>query len=163
MKRSSELGAVMAETALVIPILVLLIMGVVDFGRLLNTHFAASRIAFEAVRFAASVPQLEKGTFAIAVQASGTSAVTEGAPAGNQDRIVKRLERLMVQLNAQHELVGQVGIRTKYEDDCSNKASSSGNKAVHVDVEIPFKPLLPLISISQVKAHADSAYLFAGC
>lgn len=163
MKRSFERGAAMAESALVIPILLLLIMGVVDFGRIINTHFAASRIAFEAARFAASVPQLEKGSFAIAVEASGSAVVVEGAPAGNQLRVVTRLERLMRQLNAQRELVKQVTIRTGYQDDCANKANSASNKAVHIDVEIPFKPLLPLISVPQIKAHADSAYLFAGC
>ena len=48
--RSSEHGASLVEAALVMPILIMLVFGVVEFGRAYNTQISLTHAAREAIR-----------------------------------------------------------------------------------------------------------------
>src|SRR6185312_8936668 len=54
------------------PFLYLLLIGMVDLGLALNRYFLINRIAYEGVRFAASVPALEDGTYPTAAAVTGS-------------------------------------------------------------------------------------------
>lgn len=50
MRKSSERGAVAVELALILPVLILLVLGTVEFGRALNTQITLTHAAREGVR-----------------------------------------------------------------------------------------------------------------
>lgn len=50
MRKSSERGAVAVELALVLPLLIFLVLGIVEFGRALNTQITLTHAAREGVR-----------------------------------------------------------------------------------------------------------------
>ena len=56
-RRESEDGAAAVEFALVLPVLLLLIFGIVDFGRMLNAKITINQAAREGARAAALVDQ----------------------------------------------------------------------------------------------------------
>ncbi|MDQ1729876.1 MAG: hypothetical protein QOK10_35 [Pseudonocardiales bacterium] len=51
--RRSDRGAVAVEFALLLPVLVLLVFGIIDFGRVLNAQITVSQAAREGARLAA--------------------------------------------------------------------------------------------------------------
>ena len=77
-------GAVAVETALVMPVLLLVIFGAVDFGRLLNAQISLTQAAREGARWAAlgqSGASVRVVTAAPGLSPAPTSVVT-GCPAG---------------------------------------------------------------------------------
>lgn len=50
---SSRRGQALVETALVLPILILLLMGIVEFGRILNAYLIITNASREGARYAA--------------------------------------------------------------------------------------------------------------
>jgi Flp pilus assembly protein TadG len=54
-RRGSEAGAAAVEFALVLPVLMLLIFGIIDFGRMLNAKITITEAAREGARAAALV------------------------------------------------------------------------------------------------------------
>lgn len=52
MRRRSERGQSLVETALVLPILLIILMGIFDFGRAIYAYNAVSNSAREAARLA---------------------------------------------------------------------------------------------------------------
>lgn len=70
--RGSEAGQSVVEFALVLPILLLVLLGIIDFGRVLSTGYVVSHAARDAARYAsvgASDPTISQ------VVASETSSV----------------------------------------------------------------------------------------
>ena len=153
-----EQGAALLEAALCMPLLLVLVMGITDLGRYINTHLTASRLAYETSRFSAVVPELEKGTMVVDFNEFGVPA---GAVQPNQTLIVHRVSRMVKQLNARGKVIDQVHIAAFFRDDCTDDANSPDNKAIRLEVEIPLTPLFPLISKTSVKARSNSGYLYA--
>ncbi|MCB5292802.1 TadE/TadG family type IV pilus assembly protein [Arthrobacter sp. SO3] len=66
-KRSKELGAVAVEFALILPIFLALILGVVEFGRAFSIQVSMAESAREAARYTA-IHYTEAGSLAVAKQ-----------------------------------------------------------------------------------------------
>ena len=150
-------GAALLESALCFPLLIMIVMGVIDTGRWLNTHFIASRIAYETSRYAASVPELEKSEVTTSFDLYG---IPQSAFQANQGKVLVRAGRVIRQYNTLNPVAKNVEIRLKYKDDCTNGSASVDNKAISVSVKIPFEPFFPFIKLSSVSASAHSAYLY---
>lgn len=61
-RRAPDRGAAAVEFALVLPLLLILIFGIIDFGRLLNAQIAVTEAAREGARmtsFGASLPEVQ--------------------------------------------------------------------------------------------------------
>ena len=79
-------GAAAVELALVLPLLMLLLFGVIDFGRMLNMQIALSQGAREGVRVLAlggSVSDATARTTAAAHPVTGATVTTVSCPAGS--------------------------------------------------------------------------------
>jgi len=83
--RSSDRGATAVEFALLLPLLLLLVFGIIDFGRAINAQITLTQAAREGARLAAlGQPNVVSGTQAAATGLSlspGNIAVTS-CPAG---------------------------------------------------------------------------------
>jgi Flp pilus assembly protein TadG len=92
---SRDRGAVAVEFALLLPVLLLLLFGVIDFGRLINAEITLSQAAREGVRlaaFGAINPAVQnRVTLAAApltpVTATVTTACAAGAGAGADAKV----------------------------------------------------------------------------
>ncbi|WP_347108045.1 TadE/TadG family type IV pilus assembly protein [Paenarthrobacter sp. S56] len=71
--RRKEAGAVAVEFAIVLPVFLLLVLGIFEFGRALNIQVSLSEAAREAARYAA-IHQSDSGYSVGAAQAAGVAA-----------------------------------------------------------------------------------------
>jgi Flp pilus assembly protein TadG len=67
-KRRGERGANLVEFALVLPLLVLLLAGVADFGRAFNNYMIITNASREGARYASRFPWLENETKQAAIR-----------------------------------------------------------------------------------------------
>ncbi|UXM90535.1 TadE/TadG family type IV pilus assembly protein [Paenarthrobacter sp. JL.01a] len=72
-KTKDQAGAVAVEFALVLPIFLVLVLGIFEFGRAFNIQISLSEAAREAARYAA-IHQAEAGYSVSAAQAAGVAA-----------------------------------------------------------------------------------------
>jgi Flp pilus assembly protein TadG len=79
---AADRGAAAVEFALLLPVLLLLVFGVVDFGRALNAQITLTQAAREGVRLAAlGQPNVSSRTQAAATGLSGVSVSVTSCPA----------------------------------------------------------------------------------
>ncbi|MHA7247655.1 TadE/TadG family type IV pilus assembly protein [Arthrobacter tecti] len=79
MRRDVERGAVAVEMALLLPVLLILLLGIMEFGRAFNTQITLTNAARDAVRvMAIGNPQTAADTAEVKTKAK-TAAVTSGA------------------------------------------------------------------------------------
>lgn len=72
-RRSSERGAVAVEFALVLPVFILLVLGIVEFGRAFNIQVSLSEAARETARYAA-IHSSDVGYTPAAARSAGIAA-----------------------------------------------------------------------------------------
>src|SRR4051794_39794329 len=72
--RQNEKGAIMVEFAIMLPLLVLLLAGIIDFGLLIREHQLLQNAAREGARFSS----LERNQIATAGDATAQAAVLDG-------------------------------------------------------------------------------------
>lgn len=68
-RRCRQSGSTLLETALIFPLLLTLVVGIIDFSRLMNGYLEMTRVAYEATRSGGSISDL--------VYTDGTGAVTD--------------------------------------------------------------------------------------
>jgi Flp pilus assembly protein TadG len=85
-RKTSDRGTAAVEFALIVPVLLLIIFGIIDFGRALNAQISLTGAAREGVRLAAlgySNAEIEARVAAAAPSLSGiTTTVVESCPPG---------------------------------------------------------------------------------
>ena len=142
----SQKGSVLVEFSLTMALLVLFLVGLVDLCLWLNSHLRATRFAYEAARYLASLPGLEEGKSEVL----GPAGVVHQRA---QDRIRK--------LRESYGLADEV---VDLETAFYRAASATDSKAagtVSVDIEFDFTPLLRVSgwAYPNVHARADAPYL----
>ena len=83
--QNSERGTIFTEFLLTVPFLVFVLAGIVDLGQTLNSYFMLNRIAYEACRYAASVPAFENGAL----------GDPDGVPRPNQQKVKNRIDTML--------------------------------------------------------------------
>jgi Flp pilus assembly protein TadG len=74
-KRRGERGANLVEFALVLPLLVLLLAGVADFGRAFNNYIIITNASREGARYGSRFPTVQSGIEQAAIQEAGNWGV----------------------------------------------------------------------------------------
>ncbi|OLB78114.1 MAG: hypothetical protein AUI14_14165 [Actinobacteria bacterium 13_2_20CM_2_71_6] len=80
--RARDRGAAAVEMALVLPLLLFLLFGVIDFGRMLNTQLTLTEAAREGARSAALGQNADARVRAAATNLSGLTDTITTCPAG---------------------------------------------------------------------------------
>jgi TadE-like protein len=62
LKKTSDLGATLVEFAVIFPLLLLLLFGVIEFGRLITTIISVSTASREGARFGTAIGETTPGT-----------------------------------------------------------------------------------------------------
>jgi hypothetical protein len=137
---SSEHGSVLVEYCAAMTLLLVMALMMIDFGRWLDLHVRASRLVYEAARYASGVPGLEEGT--------------QGPV---HDRIRLRISQLLVNYGLNSD---SVSLSTDYE---ASATSATAPRTVSVKVDVRFVSLAGGLTAALppfVQATADTPYLF---
>ena len=81
----SDRGAVMVEFALILPILLMLVVGIIEFGRAYNTQIALQGAAREGARALALDDSASSAVSSAAGGVAMSISSSSGCPAGNPD------------------------------------------------------------------------------
>lgn len=140
----SQSGAAMLEFAIIIPLFVLIMAGIVDLGRGLEQYFALRRLAYESGRMASNTEQLERGRYS-PDESDGQSASVHNALHGKI--------RAMIDFHGTKRFPEHVWMETERFADSP--------RLLRVTLTTTVKPMLvsffPPITIS---ATVDAPYLF---
>ena len=98
-----ERGAVLLETTFVLFVLVILVAGTYDIGRMLNSYTVLTQVCAEATRFASRVRQLEAGEF---------TSSDPSAPAGHQ--LIHARTNLLLAINNAQLPISNVTVTSTY-------------------------------------------------
>ena len=131
-------GSVLLELSVSIPVLFMLLAGTVEIGRWLNSYYLATRITYEASRYASSVYGLEEGTKSGPVKAS----------------VVDRIKTLI----SRYEVEG-VSVSTAITLTRATKDVPSDEVTVSL-VFPPPSPLFASIIAPNLKTSATATYLY---
>ena len=167
-------GVAIIEAALTIPLLLLFIGGSYDLGTLLVRHISAGRFAYEAVRFAAQVPNLrptvnEQGPY----QLDCLDPTNQADGATNSElqllmnQVCTRINRLMDQTDFFKYDLEYSGIKLQAFPfvPCSNANAMMENlppmvSKVTVEVALNWQPMfLTFLNIQKVKGSTTAPYL----
>ena len=80
--RTSDRGAAAVEMALVLPVLLFVVFGLIDFGRMLNTQLTLTEAAREGARAAALGQNADARVQAASTNLSGVTDTVTPCPAG---------------------------------------------------------------------------------
>ena len=133
---NQEHGAVLIETALVVPLLVLLLLSVFDIGLMLCKHMEISRITYEGARYAASLPGFDQNS-------TDNSAF--------EFKVNQHMQKL-------YSLYG-----FSAEESQVDMNYTKVGKVSHIQVAFStaYSPLTPLFSaITQLRSQANTPYLY---
>lgn len=131
-----EDGAVLIETAVVVPLLIVLLLSVFDIGTMLCKHMEISRIAYEGARYAASLPGFDQRL-------------------ANNSSFEYKVREHMKQL---YNIYG-----LKAEDSLveMNYQTVSGVSHISIAFSTEYSALTPLFSsITQLRSQAKTPYLY---
>ena len=151
-----EVGSAMVEFSIVVPILMLLSAGVVDLGSYLHKQYTVSRAAYEGVRFAASQFNLSSAGPQTSTNVATAAAIDSGH-ALIRSKIVNALREQGEFGYTDNAVSNHLKVTSQLRRDNSQAPQI---KSVTVTVELPFRPLLPLLaSITKVSATEQGPYL----
>ena len=149
--RNKMRGSACVEAAIVMPLLVMFMAGAMDFGRWFNDYMTVSRLAYEAARFGASLPELEN--------CQNTEEKVCADTEVNHMVLKERVLRMIALKDSNRFVVGENGNVTIVTQKV---ASSSGNRTtLKVDIVVPFEPQFIKI-LTRVSSHVEAPYLFTG-
>ena len=157
----AESGVAMIEFAIVFPFLFLFIVAIWDVGRALSETMTASRIVYEGVRFAASVPGLETPTTVAdnIVKGETTGLVNAVVPVNlsNHKRIRDRMSQILTRYNIPFD---DATVSTMVVKDNS---SAVPKFTVTVALQLKFRSHFPLLDqlIQNVGAVTSGPYMFS--
>lgn len=156
--RDCEKGVALIEATLAFLVLVIMLMGIVDIGRLANRYIQISRVAYEGVRYAASIATLDPYN---SPNGDATSTV--------HNQIKLRMDD-MIEGYGIDKTDPNATLRTCYTGlaadgpvNCGANVANGTEKMVVVEVGAPFEALFPLLGfVDKVNASASGPYLNAG-
>ena len=146
LNRSDERGLAHVEFAIVAPFLIFLLMGIYDLGRALERYIALNSIAYEGLRYAATLPGLEGGEF--------------NAPTGvpmYQETLRDRINNL---LEGHGWNPATAGVTTALYTEAAPDAQGR-SQIVRVSISAPYESLFKIYAdAGDLHVTASGAYLF---
>jgi Flp pilus assembly protein TadG len=134
LKREGYIGQGVVEFAVALPVVLLVILGTVEFGRLMITHTAISSASREAARFGAAVGNLDLGVLPPYEDCAGI-----------RDAAKQTTRAFMVLDDAEINIEYDKGPGTAIYSVCSPPTNSVelGDRIV-VSITTTYEPLIPL-------------------
>lgn len=149
--RSSRRGATLVETAVVIGVFLMMILGMLDLGIAVFRHHVVSHAARQGARMAivhGSLAPAEMGTWS--PSAPGTPYTIKGDA---DDPIAKAMQPFLIGLNLPDVTITVTWLTTNEPD---------GSNRVQVDVRTPYQPMMTFIfGKIELDLHASSTMLMA--
>ncbi len=150
-----ERGVAITEFLVVFPFLLIMLAGVVDLGIALNRYYIINRVAYEATRYAASIPGLEDGTYADTASVVGASLVAPLKPAHLQLRA--RVDLLLARNG-----IDPAALPPDYLTTELATPTGLSRDQVSIRISIPFAALFPIVGdvLPSLSTKVSGPYLF---
>jgi Flp pilus assembly protein TadG len=141
MKNKNERGAEIVEFALVLPFLILMCLGVIEFGRIYYAYNILTKAVRDGARYAATSRIRSDGTFSSTIVARTRRLVVFGNVNGSGSRILPNLQTTQVNVTP---------------------LTSGGQQYVTVGVAYPYSPLFSLIIPTSLTLRPSLRMQFVG-
>ncbi len=154
MKRSRQGGAVMLETVMLTPVLLALLVGMIELGRVVYTYAALEKVMYTTARYVGTqqgVNFCSEGD--TSVQAAKNLGIT-GTLDGTLDPVVSGLTADMIQVRVERSSPDSLALAAC---DCSVSGCDTGNGALPPDFVVadmptgyPMRPLFFGLSVDPI-------------
>lgn len=142
-KKCPERGVSLLETAITLPVLLIIATSTIELSRYIRWHITASQMAYEGARLASSMPGLV---------IPGQNSVNQGV----RQRIVDKVLTLAARQN-----ISNVAVNVDYSpDETSNGTVNRASNSVFCEVDIPYTPIINLWGKDKIRSTASIAYLY---
>ena len=147
----NERGIALTEFLVAFPFLFIVLIGIVDIGTARNQYFAVNRVAYEATRFAASVPVLEIASY---------DTATAAAAAPGHQRVRERVNTLLTR-NGIDPANLPADFLTTARVPAATLGTTFTRDQVEVRIQIPFDALFPLVGqvLPRLSARVSGPYI----
>lgn len=157
----NDRGIALMELAVALPFLLVLIIGVIDIGRMINQYLLLNYAVKSGVLTAMSQPSLKEGNFVTVSGSPGTMCPTTlGGPVTADTRHQNVQNEVLRLINMTDEaLTGDYCIRTE------RRASHDGtdlNRTVDVELRAKYDAFFPLLRGMPMVLSATGPYLVDG-
>ena len=151
-----SLGAVILETAVVMPMLLLFAFATIDLGRWLDLRYHYQRVVYETARYGSSISAIRPENNIELGVGQGKSSYDEATAQG---QMLKRMNFLLAEyglhLSEAHE------VKVLYSSDGNFSNGSGAERSIRIVLVAPFNPILPdFMSVTKMTVKADSPYLY---
>ena len=154
----SQIGSVYAETAMIIPLIMLLFFTTTDFARWLDMRYQCQRVAYEAARYGASLQSINKDKN-LSLAAGTPKNTIDNTTA--QGQIYRRMELLMSKYKIPMNANAAVDIAFSEDGSFGKNQNAGAPRSIRVNVTIPFSSLSPMLSgLFSIKVSADAPHLY---
>ena len=153
----SQCGTSIIEFAVCLPMILVLLVGTVELGRILNTYLTVNRVVYEAVRYASARSKLECGVFS-----------TE-ADAPSVHMLIRDRANLLLRRNGMDEVQDEqliTELRFVSNSSLTSDSRFLGNELqVRVSLGVPFQPIFgsslsPVAFVNMLRSQSTGAYLY---
>ena len=156
----SQLGSVMVESAIALPVLFFLAFAVLDLGRWLDKRYYYQRVVYETARYGGSLSAISNSNNILKAAGANKRSYDDATAQG---QMLKRMLLLMDSYGLPLTDTGTLDIL--YSEDgaftTTSGASTGASRSVKVKLSVPFEPLFPALSgIFKMSVSADSPYLY---
>lgn len=159
--RTGETGIAMLELLVAAPFLLVLVIGVIDVGRLLNQYLLLNYAVSSGVRFAMSQPDLAAGPF-VGGTPNQTCPTGWGAPATAQTHHQEIHERVRDIVNLANEALNtSYCIRSTLQIQ-PTMTDDPREKTVSIELYAAYRAFFPLLNGLPMTVRATGPYLLAG-
>ncbi len=147
-----QTGSSCLEAAIVIPILLLIIAGIVDFSRWFTMHMIVSRLSYETARYAATLPGLE-------VCSTDNSSSQVCSTNSLHATLIERVGRMLDARGIPRSSVLVTSARQVEKDSSTSAASGGQQSIVKVSIVAPFNGMFFSV-LNSVSSKVEAPYLY---
>jgi hypothetical protein len=149
--RNGESGAALVETALFIPVLLLLLVGMIELAKVINLYFSLQKTMTSIAKYAGTSKGANFCDDADAVITQAKNVVLTGSPDGEGTPLINGLTaaQIQVRLERLNATSGELNECTCSIDGCDTAAGALGPDFIVVSLPDGFqvRPVFPLLQV----------------
>jgi hypothetical protein len=154
-----ERGAALAEAAIVIPLIAIIMIGMSDLCRMLHQYSYLASVAREGARTASRIIDLEVGHTSSAVDFRFSTPTYDSNAHLTSHNLVHDRVQYLLWLNQRNNELRMNGINVATDYFASTGPSAASNDTINVRIEARYDSLFPWLDGFRFRVEASAPYL----